>query len=103
MIKFFRNIRKSLLHEGKTGKYLKYALGEIVLVVIGISAKETSFPTTLLAVFAPKAIQTPLRVIVSEPVWSALLPTLRATLPTWAMVAMASPCMTTQALNQTVT
>lgn len=36
MIKFYRNIRKSLLNEGKTGKYLKYALGEIVLVVIGI-------------------------------------------------------------------
>ena len=36
MIKFFRNIRKQLLNEGKTGKYLKYALGEIVLVVIGI-------------------------------------------------------------------
>lgn len=36
MIKFFRNIRKSLLAEGKTSKYLKYALGEIVLVVIGI-------------------------------------------------------------------
>ncbi|MBO0329850.1 DUF6090 family protein [[Muricauda] lutisoli] len=36
MIKFFRNIRKSLLNEGKTGKYLKYALGEIILVVIGI-------------------------------------------------------------------
>tara|TARA_R110000764_G_scaffold240046_1_gene341787 strand:+ start:69386 stop:69697 length:312 start_codon:yes stop_codon:yes gene_type:complete len=36
MIKFFRNIRKSLLNAGKTGKYLKYALGEIVLVVIGI-------------------------------------------------------------------
>ena len=36
MIKFFRNIRKSLLNEGKTGKYLKYAIGEIVLVVIGI-------------------------------------------------------------------
>jgi len=36
MIKFFRNIRKSLLNEGKTSKYLKYALGEIVLVVLGI-------------------------------------------------------------------
>ncbi|WP_243471149.1 DUF6090 family protein [Winogradskyella sp. MH6] len=36
MIKFFRNIRRSLLNEGKTGKYLKYAVGEIVLVVIGI-------------------------------------------------------------------
>lgn len=36
MIKFFRNIRKSLLAEGKTSKYFKYALGEIILVVIGI-------------------------------------------------------------------
>ncbi|MDG5492013.1 DUF6090 family protein [Psychroserpens sp. SPM9] len=36
MIKLFRNIRKNLLSEGKTGKYLKYAIGEIVLVVIGI-------------------------------------------------------------------
>ena len=36
MIKLFRNIRKSLLNEGKTSKYLKYAIGEIVLVVIGI-------------------------------------------------------------------
>lgn len=36
MIKFFRNIRKSLLDEGKTANYLKYAIGEIVLVVIGI-------------------------------------------------------------------
>lgn len=36
MIKFFRRIRQSLLSEGKTGKYLKYAVGEIVLVVIGI-------------------------------------------------------------------
>jgi len=36
MIKFFRSIRKNLLKEGKTSKYLKYAIGEIVLVVIGI-------------------------------------------------------------------
>jgi len=36
MIKFFRNIRKTLLAEGKTTHYLKYAIGEIVLVVIGI-------------------------------------------------------------------
>ncbi len=33
---FFRNIRQKLLAEGKTTKYLKYAIGEIVLVVIGI-------------------------------------------------------------------
>ena len=36
MIKFFRKIRQSLLNEGKTTKYFKYAIGEIVLVVIGI-------------------------------------------------------------------
>ncbi|OIQ26932.1 MAG: hypothetical protein BM564_13590 [Bacteroidetes bacterium MedPE-SWsnd-G2] len=36
MIKFFRKIRQDLLSKGKTGKYFKYAVGEIVLVVIGI-------------------------------------------------------------------
>ncbi|WP_415376794.1 DUF6090 family protein [Patiriisocius sp. Uisw_017] len=36
MIKFFRKIRQNLLTENKTGKYFKYAIGEIVLVVIGI-------------------------------------------------------------------
>ena len=36
MIKFFRKIRQDLLSKGKTVKYLKYAVGEIVLVVIGI-------------------------------------------------------------------
>lgn len=43
MIKFFRHIRQQLISENKTGKpalpagrYFKYAIGEIVLVVIGI-------------------------------------------------------------------
>ncbi|QBA63974.1 DUF6090 family protein [Muriicola soli] len=36
MIKFFRKIRQNLLSQGKTGMYLKYAIGEIILVVIGI-------------------------------------------------------------------
>ena len=43
MISFFRRIRLKLLSEGKTvkpalpvGRYFKYAIGEIVLVVIGI-------------------------------------------------------------------
>jgi len=36
MIHLFRRIRQQLIGEGKTGKYLKYAIGEIVLVVIGI-------------------------------------------------------------------
>jgi len=36
MIKFFRTIRQQLVFQGNTGKYLKYAIGEIVLVVIGI-------------------------------------------------------------------
>ncbi len=36
MISFFRKIRQSLLKEGKTARYFKYAIGEILLVVIGI-------------------------------------------------------------------
>ena len=36
MIKFFRKIRQKLLSENRFGKYLLYALGEIVLVIIGI-------------------------------------------------------------------
>ncbi len=36
MIKFYRKIRQQLLSEGKTDRYLKYAFGEIILVVIGI-------------------------------------------------------------------
>lgn len=36
MIKYFRKIRQSLLIENKLSKYLLYAFGEIILVVIGI-------------------------------------------------------------------
>lgn len=36
MIKFFRKIRQRFLSENKFSKYLLYAIGEIVLVVIGI-------------------------------------------------------------------
>jgi hypothetical protein len=36
MLKFFRKIRQKLLSENKFSKYLIYALGEIILVVIGI-------------------------------------------------------------------
>ena len=36
MIKFFRKIRQKLLSENKFNRYLLYAIGEIVLVVIGI-------------------------------------------------------------------
>jgi len=36
MIKFFRRIRFDLMEQNKMGKYLKYAIGEIILVVIGI-------------------------------------------------------------------
>ena len=36
MIKFFRKIRQNLLSENKFSQYLLYAIGEIVLVVIGI-------------------------------------------------------------------
>ncbi|WP_339627655.1 DUF6090 family protein [uncultured Maribacter sp.] len=36
MIKLFRNVRKQLLGENRFSKYLLYAIGEIILVVIGI-------------------------------------------------------------------
>jgi len=36
MIKFFRKIRQRLLTDNKFSKYLLYAIGEILLVVIGI-------------------------------------------------------------------
>jgi hypothetical protein len=43
MIKFFRKIRMNLLTENtsgkpanRTGRYLKYAIGEVILVMIGI-------------------------------------------------------------------
>lgn len=36
MINIFRKIRYDLMGKNKTGKYLKYAIGEILLVVIGI-------------------------------------------------------------------
>ncbi|WP_421889439.1 DUF6090 family protein [Marinoscillum sp.] len=36
MMKFFRKIRQKLLTENSFGKYLIYAVGEIVLVVVGI-------------------------------------------------------------------
>ncbi|MEM8998973.1 MAG: DUF6090 family protein [Bacteroidota bacterium] len=36
MFKFFRHIRQKLLEENRFSKYLFYAIGEIILVVIGI-------------------------------------------------------------------
>ncbi len=36
MIKFFRKIRQRMLNENKFSSYLVYAIGEILLVVIGI-------------------------------------------------------------------
>ena len=36
MLRFFRKIRFEIMEKNKPGKYLKYAIGEIVLVVIGI-------------------------------------------------------------------
>lgn len=36
MIKFFRKIRQKLLHQNRITQYLAYAIGEILLVVIGI-------------------------------------------------------------------
>ena len=60
MIKFFRKIRQKLLSENKFSKYLIYAIGEIILVVIGIlialsinnwneEKKDTDFENEMLA------------------------------------------------------
>ena len=38
MFRFFRNIRQQLLNENKTLRYLKYAVGEFLLIVAGILA-----------------------------------------------------------------
>ncbi len=35
MSKFFRRIRYDLMEKNKIGKYLKYTIGEFVLVVLG--------------------------------------------------------------------
>ena len=36
MVKFYRKLRYDFMNQNKAIKYLKYAFGEIVLVVIGI-------------------------------------------------------------------
>ena len=36
MLRFFKNIRKNLATENKVAPYLRYAIGEILLVVVGI-------------------------------------------------------------------
>ena len=36
MLKFFHKIRYDLMETNKTGKYFKYTIGEIILVVVGI-------------------------------------------------------------------
>jgi len=58
MIKFFRKIRYNLMSENKTGKYFKYAIGEILLVVIGIliALQINTWNTKRLDSFKEKAI-----------------------------------------------
>ena len=36
MIHFFKKIRRQLLSENKTTRYLKYAIGEVILIMLGI-------------------------------------------------------------------
>lgn len=36
MLKHFRKIHNDLLNKNKIGKYLKYTIGEILLVTVGI-------------------------------------------------------------------
>ena len=52
MIPFFRKTRKKMADDNKPMKYMRYAIGEIALVVIGIlialSIKKTFFSGTIL-------------------------------------------------------
>ena len=36
MVTLFKKVRQDLINSKKTGRYFKYAIGEIILVVIGI-------------------------------------------------------------------
>ena len=36
MLRLFSNIRKSLINEGKTSRYVRYAVGEVLLIMVGI-------------------------------------------------------------------
>ena len=36
MLRLFSNIRKSLINEGRTSRYVRYAVGEFLLIVAGI-------------------------------------------------------------------
>ncbi|MDH3616894.1 MAG: hypothetical protein OEQ90_10540, partial [Gammaproteobacteria bacterium] len=36
MLRVFNTVRQQLVREGQLGRYIGYALGEIVLIVIGI-------------------------------------------------------------------
>ena len=36
MFRFFSSIRQNLLSQGKVSRYLGYAIGEIILIMIGI-------------------------------------------------------------------
>jgi len=58
MLKFFRKIRYNLMETGKIGRYLKYAIGEIVLVMIGIllALQVNSWNENRLAKLEEKAI-----------------------------------------------
>jgi len=70
MIKFFRHIRQRMIKENRFSKYLLYAIGEIILVVIGIlialqinnwneSRKEANFEVQILKAFR-ESLQTDL-------------------------------------------
>jgi len=47
MIKFFRHLRQRMIKENRFSRYMLYAIGEIVLVVIGILLAENLSPALL--------------------------------------------------------
>ena len=36
MLRLFSSIRKTLINEGKTSRYVRYAVGEVLLIMVGI-------------------------------------------------------------------
>ncbi len=63
MFKFFRHIRKKLVAENKFSKYLLYAIGEIILVVIGILIALNINNANTLKIQDAKALQLSVRLL----------------------------------------
>ena len=54
VFRLFPSLRRSLLNEGKTAKYLKYAFGDVLLVVAKLCSEEGPIgPYTAITPYKP--------------------------------------------------